>query len=120
MAYLVKMGTDADEIPACCAECWCCHGSGVVTTRCYCAAEGVRFLIDIDGHEINPAKEKPSWCRIQGPAETVFKCICSTQYWQYNPDHYECQNCGKKFETGSKFCPECGAKVIAIEEYEED
>lgn len=119
MAYLVKIGTDADEIPACCAECWCCQGD-IENNKAFCSADGSRFLIDIDGHEIDPIKEKPSWCRIQGPAETVFKCICSTQYWQYNPDHYQCQNCGKKFETGSKFCPECGAKVIAIEKYEED
>jgi len=119
MAYLVKIGTDADEIPQFCAECACCYGSGEVTTKCYCAAEGVRFLIDIDGHEIDPIKEKPSWCRIQGSAETVFKCICSTQYWQYNSEHYECQNCESKFERVTKFCPECGAKIIAIEDYEE-
>lgn len=119
MAYLVKMGTDADEIPSCCAECWCCHGD-IEDDRAFCSADGARFLIDIDGHEIDPIKEKPSWCRIHGPAETVFKCICSTQYWQYNNEHYQCQNCGKKFETGSKFCPECGAKVVAYKEYKED
>ena len=26
MAYLVKMGTDADDIPQFCAECNCCYG----------------------------------------------------------------------------------------------
>lgn len=38
-----------------------------------------------------------------------WKRVCSTQYWQYNPDHYKCTACGSYASSKSKFCRECGA-----------
>ena len=116
MSYLIKMGTDADDIPQFCAECNCCYCGTGEGAKCYCSADGARFLIDIDGHDIDPTKEKPSWCKIQGKAETIFKCICDTKYWQYSNEHYQCTNCESKFPNVPKFCPECGAKIIAVRE----
>lgn len=116
MAYLVRMGTDADDIPQFCAGCNCCYGGTGEGSKCYCSADGVRFLIDTDGHEIDPAKEKPSWCKIQGKAETMYMKICPDDMWPYRHDHYECDNCHNKFSEMHKYCPECGAKVIIKEE----
>ncbi len=40
-----------------------------------------------------------------------WKCICSTDYWQYTYEHYRCSECGIPAECAFMYCPNCGTRM---------
>lgn len=81
---------------------------------------GMKFLAKMFGGNIDWFEEEKPKVKKKRAKVGKWICICSTQHWQYNWEHYKCSVCDCTNDCATFYCPNCGAKMNKIEDKEEN